>query len=245
MNSKFSFLSIIVIICVLAVGTVSLIYFISGGDSELKTVEQKNTEAERLKQINSDAIVQASSSSSYLRNINESDHIIGSLDAPVQIIIYTDFGCPFCARFYKVTKRIEEQFGDRVVIAIRHYPLTSHYNSVDLAMASECANEQGKFWEMYDTFFETKNLDTEKAEVIAKDLSLDFVEYKKCLESDKYKDFVYGQKAEGKSAGATGTPTIFVDSEIFSGAVPFDDYVDSSGKTREGMKSIIIRHLEN
>src|SRR3989338_3893743 len=79
-----------------------------------------------------------------LKPIDSADHIKGDLNAPVKMIVYSDFECPFCERFTGDLKKVEDYFKDQVVIAFRHYPLASHQQALPAAEASECASEQGK-----------------------------------------------------------------------------------------------------
>lgn len=210
-------------------------------DNSLKR-EQMN-EVEKLKAGNEDIVEKARSlPGKIVRNIDETDNYFGDLSAPVQIIIYDDFECPFCARFYDTINKVKEEFKNKVVIAFRHFPLRSHPNAVPAAMASECAAEQGKFWEMHDRIFEAnkeRNLNAEQYKKDAKDLGLEIVEFMKCFETNKYKDRIQEQMVEGKNISVTGTPGNFINGTPYPGAIPFDDYTSSDGELNDGMKSII------
>jgi len=182
-----------------------------------------------------------------VRPIDQADHYWGKLDAPVQLIIYSDFECPYCADFTKTIEQVKQQFSDQVLIAFRHYPLTIHAEAVLAAEASECASEQGQFWQMYDQLFnnnKTGQLNKEQFKKDAADLGLDQVKFNQCLESEKYKDKVLSQMIEGKNSGVTGTPTSFVNGQILVGAYPFEDFTARDGKKELGMKSIIESKLK-
>jgi len=177
-----------------------------------------------------------------LSPINENDHIIGSIDAPVQMIIYSDFECPYCARFVDTIEKVKAEFGDKVAITFRHFPLVFHKEAVPAAIASECAAEQGKFWEMHDKLFEdneNKKFNAEEFKKDAGELGLDQAKFNQCLDTNKYKEKVQRQMLEGKSVGVTGTPTTFINGEFVIGATPFEDYKDSEGRQQPGMKKII------
>src|SRR3989344_203228 len=164
-----------------------------------------------------------------LSPINENDHIIGSIDAPVQMIIYSDFECPYCARFVDTIEKVKAEFGDKVAITFRHFPLVFHKEAVPAAIASECAAEQGKFWEMHDKLFEdneNKKFNAEEFKKDAGELGLDQAKFNQCLDTNKYKEKVQRQMLEGKSVGVTGTPTTFINGEFVIGATPFEDYKD-------------------
>jgi len=207
-----------------------------------------NSEAAQLKEANKEVIERASGSyTGMVKDIADNDHIYGNSDAPVKIIVYCDFDCPFCAQFYDTIQRIKDDFGDSAVIAYRHFPLTTHTFAVAAALASECAAEQGKFWEMYDKLFADKKADRMSIDGFkqdAADLGLDAGQFNNCLDSEKYRDRVEADLAVGRQAGAIGTPTIFVNGEILTGAIPYDDYTDSRGKTQKGMRSVIEEILE-
>ncbi len=174
--------------------------------------------------------------------ISADDHLWGSLDATVKLIVYSDFECPFCANFYDTLKQVKEEFGDKVVIAFRHYPLASHTLALTAAEASECAAEQGKFWEMYNKLFgdnKANEMSLAQFKKDAADLNLDQAKFNQCLDTEKYKDKVLAQMLAGKNAGVTGTPTSFVNGQIYVGAYPFKDFTGNDGKPEKGMESII------
>ena len=207
---------------------------------------QARTEAEKidsLKSDNSEAVKEAAKASfSQVRGIDATDHILGVLNAPVKIITYSDFDCSFCTDFNDTLKRISLEFKDQVVIAYRHLPQRQHANSWPAAEASECAAEQGKFWEMHDGLFALKKeerLDESGYAKIAQDLKLDQIKFLECVAKNRYKDKILAQYGEAKSFGVIGTPGTFVNGKVFPGAVPFEDFVDSSGLKREGMRSVV------
>lgn len=182
-----------------------------------------------------------------VKPIDQADHILGDLNAPVQMIIYSDFECPFCAEFAQAMKQAEEYFKDKAVIAFRHYPLPGHAQAAKAAEASECAAEQGKFWPMHDKLFAdnvASRLGVEQFKKDAADLDLDMVRFNQCLDSGKYEDKVAEQKAEGKGAGVTGTPTSFINGQIYIGAYPFEDFTGADGKVEKGLKSLISELLK-
>jgi len=177
-----------------------------------------------------------------LRPIDMTDHVRGDLNAPVQIIVYSDFECPFCLRFAETMKQIEEYFKDQVAITFRHYPLFGHFNAKNAAEAAECAGQQGKFWEMHDKLFADNSagqMSVEQFKQDAADLGLDQSKFNQCLDSGQFAGKVAEQKAEGDKAGVTGSPTIFVNGNIYPGAYPFEDFTSPGGRENKGMKSII------
>lgn len=183
-----------------------------------------------------------------VRLADDKDHVWGSLGAKAVLIIYDDFECPFCADYYDTIEKAKAEFGDQIAIVFRHSPLLDiHPYSLKAAEASECAAEQGKFWEMYRQLFADNKAGRmyEKQFIDdAKTLGLDQVKFNQCLDSDKYKEKVLGQMAEAKTFNVNGTPTTFINGEIVVGANPYEDLVASDGRKIEGLKNIISRHLK-
>ncbi len=243
---------LVIVLFVLVVGLLTLFIFNAAKDNE-KTVEKKEaaeSEVQKLLRENKKALERTKNETSgALRKIDEADHIIGKLDAPVELIIYSDFDCPFCADYAKTVKRVIDEFGDKIVVAYRHFPLTAiHDNALAAAIASECAAEQGKFWEMHDKLFsgnEAGRMSAAQFKNNAKELNLNQVKFNKCLDTEKYKDEVMSQMLEGRNAGVTGTPGSFLNGQPLPGAYPFEDFTDSGGYQRKGMKSLIERALNN
>jgi protein-disulfide isomerase len=182
-----------------------------------------------------------------VRSLDQSDHVLGGLQSPVQLIFYGDFDCPFCASFYDTLKKVDIEFKNKVAIGFRYYPLRTHNMALPAALAAECAAEQGKFWEMYNKLFVDKqenkmNLDQFASDATA--ISLDTDKFKDCLDTERYKDKIQSQWQEAGTFNVIGTPGIFINGEQLSGAIPWEDYKDQNGKTQEGLKSIISRILQ-
>ncbi|MCK4554614.1 thioredoxin domain-containing protein [Candidatus Parcubacteria bacterium] len=210
--------------------------------SDENKIEEKN-----IKEANQQAVEKAQRQVIQpVRAIGSEDHFLGNLDASIQIIVYGDFNCPFSAKFYDTVNQVKEEFSDNAVIAFRHYPLIGHVYAMPAAIASECAAEQGKFWEMYGKLFENNKeskLNIEQFKKNALEIGIDVAKFSQCLEAEKYKDKIYVQMNDGKDYGVGGSPTIFVNGEPLPGAYPFEDFVRSNGDEVDGMKSIIERHL--
>jgi len=184
---------------------------------------------------------------SLVKEISQNDYAIGNTKAPVQVIFYGNFICPFSAQFSQTIKKIQQDFKDQVVISFRHYPLLNYAQAEKAAEASECAAEQGKFWEMYDKLFidnVANNMNTDQYKQDANDLGFNQEQFNQCLDNNKYADKISQQKNEGDMAGVTGTPTVFVNGNIYPGAYPFEDFIASDGRQEKGMKSIISELLK-
>lgn len=182
-----------------------------------------------------------------VREISADDHLSGDLAAPVKMIIYDDFECPFCADYYDTIETAKKEFGDKLVIAFRHFPLVNiHVYSMKAAEASECASEQGKFWEMYHKLFADNKagiMSEVQFKEDAKSLGLDTAKFDQCLFQEKYKNKVTEQMLEARSFNVNGTPTTFINDEIVVGAYPMNDFTGSDGVKTEGLRSIINRQL--
>jgi len=162
-----------------------------------------------------------------VRSIGKDDHILGDIKAPVQIIIYDDFECPFCLRHEDTLKQVRDAYGDDVVMAYRHFPLSFHESAQKAAEASECAADQGRFWEMHDQIYTdqgngTMGVDQFKKD--AKNLGLNTSKFNDCLDSGKYVEEVNKDLSDGVTFGVQGTPGNFINGQAISGAVPFAQF---------------------
>lgn len=155
----------------------------------------------------------------------------GAENAPVTIIEWSDFECPFCTRFYQQTlPQIEEEYvaTGKVKLIYKDFPLNFHENAQKAAEAGKCALEQGKFWEMHDRIFDG-NIAGQKPTVqnlkaYAAEINLDTAEFNECLDSGRMASKVAAEMREGQQAGVRGTPGFSINGEIVSGAQPFSDF---------------------
>jgi predicted DsbA family dithiol-disulfide isomerase len=136
---------------------------------------------------------------------------IGPRRAPVEIVEFSDFECPYCRQFRDVVKEVSERYGDDVRIVYRQLPLNTHPNAFKAAEASLCAHEQGEFWEYHDLLFDEQDRLTvddlkEKAERIG--LKMDV--FASCLDRGQFADRVRADAAEAARYGIQGTPQVFV-----------------------------------
>lgn len=155
----------------------------------------------------------------------DDDAVKGDVNAPVEIIEFSDFECPFCQRFYSETlPQIEQNYiaTGKVKLIYRDFPLSIHANAQKAGEASECAGEQGKFWEMHDAMFEsTTGLGVASLKAMASNIGLDTAEFNTCLDSGAMAAEVRADMAAGTQAGVTGTPSFFVNGVKISGAQPY------------------------
>ncbi len=161
-------------------------------------------------------------------NVNVSiddDPVKGSENALVTIIEFSEYQCPFCKRFFEQTlPQIEENYIEtgKVRYVFRDFPLSFHQYAQKAAEASECADEQGKFWEYHDKLFENQDaLDINSLKQYAKDLGLDTAKFSSCLDSGKMASEVEKDFTDGSEYGVGGTPGFFINGIKVVGAQPY------------------------
>jgi protein-disulfide isomerase len=152
----------------------------------------------------------------------DGDPQIGPDNAKVTIVEFSDFQCPYCKRFRDETLNVlVEKYGDDIRFVYRDYPLPSHPQAQKAAEAAECADEQGKFWEMHDLLYSNQeSLSDDLYTVFAAQLGLDTQKFNDCLSSNKYAEEVAADLQDGQAYGVTGTPTFFVNGQVLVGAQP-------------------------
>lgn len=161
------------------------------------------------------------------------DHIRGDVNAPVTLVEYSDLECPFCKRFHPTLKQAVEEYPGKVRWVYRHYPLdVLHQKARNEAAATECASEQGKFWEYVDRLFETTpsndGLEENQLPAIAKDVGLDVPAFETCLSSGRFATRVSEDLADAEKAGGQGTPHTVIlgpkgETIPFAGAQPYSN----------------------
>jgi protein-disulfide isomerase len=170
----------------------------------------------------------------------------GSKDAPITIVEYSDFQCPFCAQLYTTIERAKAEFGNSLVVAVRNFPLISHEQAMPAAEAAECAAEQNKYWEMYHALFEANKSDAlniDQMSADAKKIGLDMALFTACLTKEKYKDKIVAEKAEVKDLGIIGTPASFLNNQYLPGALPYEDFTYPDGTPALGLRSLIQQKI--
>jgi protein-disulfide isomerase len=148
----------------------------------------------------------------------------GPANAPVTIVEFSDFQCPFCSRLTPTLAEVEKKYGDKVRVVFRQYPLPFHQNAQKAAEAALCAQDQGKFWEMHDAMFANQQeLAVEQLKAKAASLGLNADKFNKCIDSGEKNAIIQADLKEGQAAGVSGTPAMFVNGRFISGAVPLDN----------------------
>ncbi len=137
----------------------------------------------------------------------------GMASAPVAIVEYADFDCPFCAQFAQETEPlIVKEYVDtgKVQLVFKHFPLPSHTGARPAAVAAWCAGREGKFLDMHDWLFRLRDPRESDLEKRAKEIGLNMVQYRACRAGDDAARQVEADTAEGERLGVTGTPTFFI-----------------------------------
>ncbi len=149
----------------------------------------------------------------------------GPASAPVKIVEWSDFQCPFCRRAGPTLDQIEKEYGDKVQIVFKHMPLSMHTKARPAHAAAEAARLQGKFWEMHDKIFaDQRAMSEEKYVEYATELGMDVEKFKKDSASDEVEKRIAADYAQATKLGVTGTPAFFVNGRFLSGAQPFASF---------------------
>ncbi len=149
----------------------------------------------------------------------------GRPDAPITIVEFSDFQCPFCVRARPAVNRVREVYGDDVRFAFRHFPLSFHEQAPKAGEAVACAGEQDRFWEMHDRLWESAGkLQPADLKEHAVALGLDPGAFGQCLDSGRHAAVVQRDTAAGAQLGVSGTPAFFINGRPLTGAQPFESF---------------------
>jgi len=151
---------------------------------------------------------------------------LGPEKAPITILEFSDFQCPYCKTAVQTLKRISEKYGDRVRLVYRHFPLPDiHPRAMEAALAGSCAAEQGKFWPYHDVLFNNQQK-LEKADLIryGGEVGLSVGQFEKCMASPKAAAVVSDDIAEARALGLSTTPTFFINGRVLLGAQPYENF---------------------
>ena len=152
----------------------------------------------------------------------------GTASAPIVIVEYSEYQCPFCRRAQETMSQLEEKYGDKVSFVFKHYPLAKHSQAKPAAIASIAAERQGKFWEYKHALFEhQKDLRTDGIyEQIAEEIGLNMEQFRRDVADSTTEAQIKKDVAQAKKVGVTGTPCFFVNGYKLKGAKPFEAFVD-------------------
>jgi protein-disulfide isomerase len=149
----------------------------------------------------------------------------GPAKAPVTIVEFSDFQCPYCIKAEETVKQVLEAYPDKIRLVYRDFPLPMHPLAPKAAQASQCAQDQAKYWEMHDKMFASGGkLEVPDLKQYARDVGLDGDRFDKCLDSNEKEPVVKGHHEYGETLGVSGTPAFFINGRFLNGAVPIEEF---------------------
>lgn len=149
----------------------------------------------------------------------------GPENAPITLVEFADFQCPFCRRSHPTVEQLLEEYKDKVRYVFRDYPLSFHQRAFPASEAARCAGDQGKYWEYYDSLMEVSgDLSDADLKKRATDLGLDLAAFTACLESDRHEAAIRAGLEDGSAAGVSGTPSFFINGRMIVGAKPIHEF---------------------
>jgi len=156
----------------------------------------------------------------------DDDPSIGPKNAPITIIEFSDYQCPYCEVWYtQVYQQLLASYPDQILFVYRDLPLPMHPEALPAAEAADCAGEQNAYWKYHDALFDQKyGLNRAAYEHYAIDLGLDTNAFAACLDSNRYESEVQADASEAARIGITGTPSFVVNGRLMIGALPFSDF---------------------
>lgn len=161
----------------------------------------------------------------YTVPMSADDPVRGNASAPVTIIEFSDFQCPFCQRVNPTLARVRETYGDKVKIVFKDYPLPNHPQAPKAAEAARCAGEQKKYWEMHDAMFANQRaLEVPALKQTARAIGLDGASFDSCLDSGKFAATIRKGSELGDRMGVNSTPTLYINGRPVIGAMPFESF---------------------
>jgi protein-disulfide isomerase len=149
----------------------------------------------------------------------------GAKDAPVTIVEFTDFQCPFCKASEATLKQLQNKYGDKIRLVHMDFPLPFHAHAMDAANAARCANDQGKFWQFHDALFANQSkLAPADLKAEAKALGMNTTQFDACFDKAKYTAQIKADQAAGQKVEVDGTPAFFIDGRPLTGAQPMPKF---------------------
>jgi protein-disulfide isomerase len=202
-------------------------------DDALKTQLRQAIKNSQMQQLRQDYIKQLRSENKVVVLLSppkvqvayDPKRLHGNAKAPVMIVEFSDYQCPYCHQIEPTVKDLLAKYGDKVSLSYRDFPLSAiHPYAMGAAEASRCAEEQGKFWEYHDQLFTASSLEKNSLLEYAKNLKLDDKQFESCLTSEKYKSDIEKDELEGRNAGVNGTPGFFINGVFVNGAKPESEF---------------------
>ena len=162
-------------------------------------------------------------------SLEEIDHVRGEAGAPLELVMFGDFQCPFCLGAQKSLRRARERLGEELLFGFRHLPIPEkHPLAMEAAEASEAAAAQGRFWEYHDSLYASQpKLSRETMLAVGRELDLAAERIATEIDAGVHRDRIARDLASAAASGATGTPTFFVNGERFYGAYDASSLVEA------------------
>ncbi len=156
----------------------------------------------------------------FLATIRSHNPRKGNPEAPLKILAFIDFECPYSQESYSIFQKVIAQFGPAIDVVFKHFPIDAiHPNATPASLAATCAQEQGKFWPYYDRLFQMKRLDSASLLSYAQELSLSLASFEQCRNAETYLKNIEEDLADGVRLGIRGTPTYFVNGKKIEGVI--------------------------
>jgi protein-disulfide isomerase len=168
----------------------------------------------------------------------DDDPVQGAAQAPVTIIEFSDFQCPYCRRVQPTLKRLLQEYDGMIKLVFRDFPLRNiHPEAQKAAEAAQCAADQQKFWPYHDKLFDTTRLQVDDLKKYAQELGLNAEQFNTCLDAGKYAQEVERDLQDGIKAGVNATPSFFINGQSVSGAIEYDRFKDIVEAALEEVRS--------
>jgi protein-disulfide isomerase len=188
---------------------------------KIRDVRTQKARAEYLKQLRADTTVYVALAPPSSEVDTQGAEVVGPQNAPVKLVEFADYECPYCQKVAADVKKLQADLGDKVALIYKDFPLPMHAHAEKAAEASRCAGKQGKFWEFHDELFRGKELDIDQMKGLARAMKLDEAAFDKCLDSGEEAAGVEKDRKEGVRLGLTGTPSFFINGHFLSGALDY------------------------
>jgi len=161
--------------------------------------------------------------------LEDLDHVRGEAGAPLGLVMFGDFQCPYCLGAQSILRRVRERLGERLLFGFRHLPISErHPLAQEAAEASEAAAAQGKFWEYHDALYAAQpKLSRETMLAVGRDLGLDAERIAAEIDSGVHRDRIARDVASSEASGVTGTPTFFINGKRFFGAYDASSLIEA------------------
>lgn len=240
-SRRFSNQFLLVVMAVVFLTFVALWIYQKTTDQPEQVVNQEQLLADDLLIANQAAWQEVELNLQEVPPIRSTDHLLGEIGAPVELIIYSDLTDPLAAGYLPIIHELKNQVGETVVIAWRQHPLADNQLASEAAVAAECAGQQDKFWEFAD-YLTTSAIQEKPLDdwlIIAQNIGLNSIDFENCLTKPEVQATIDKQSAEAQALGAIGVPSSFLNKTLLSGVYPLADFVSSDDQTKFGLLKLV------